>query len=223
MPLGLIGALIAIGQLVGNALGLIRDNVGAVIKFLLNSIHTLQGVLSRVVGALQRGFEATSKAVRHLLSDIVHLRLVHLFEDYERLTRKLKEWYRLHLGWLDAWKKAQERWIRETVLPVLNAIQRIRQVNNIFRIFGLDFAKDVDQALTKLEQKIIRNTLVLHKRVNELSTFLSLVMDPLQLVRRNPLFLQFRRGTDNLFKGLFGHGLVDFVGTRETGQRITKG
>ncbi len=90
-------------------------------------------------------------------------------------------------------------------------IQRIRAILKIFRIFHLKFAQKLDDWLGALEAKIIKNTLALRGKVNEIMSILELVLDPSLLIRDNVCLASAARAIRGLFNALglgFGRKLT---------------
>jgi hypothetical protein len=152
----------------------------AVLNFILAVLNAVITFLFKVFGILVRG-------IRHIISDIVHGRFLHLYEDYLRLKKRIKKWFEDHLDWLLRLRKAFDDWYRNVIIPILNLIQRIRAVLAVFRIFHLKFAEKLDALLGRLEAKIIKNTLALRSKLNEVVTIIDLVLDPGLLIRDNVL------------------------------------
>jgi hypothetical protein len=181
----------------------------------------LQEQITSLFSQLKSLAQVVFKALRHILDDIIHLRFLHLLQDYEALKEKLKAWARRHPLLL--------RFLRGILHPtqtalignVLNLIQRIRQLLVIFRVFHLRFATVLDRFLVRLEGRIIRNTTAIVRKVNEVNSLLSLILDPFRFIRDNPIFATLTRGLDAWLKLLTGHGFRDLVGhpTDRTGAR----
>ncbi len=197
--------------------GAIIDVVAEVLSFVATSIATavawivatalpaIFAALSRIGRVIGKGFKYFFKGFRHVLSDIVHGRFVKLYHDYLDQKDKLHEWVEEHLGWLLKLRKAFDDWYRNTIIPILNLIHGLRAVLAVFRIFHLKFAEKLDALLGRLESKIIRNTLVLRSKINEILTFVDLVLDPGLLIRQNVLLASAERALNGLF-ALLGLG-----------------
>ncbi len=152
------------------------------------------------LGKVWKGF---TKGLKHVLSDIIHLRFVHLWLDYLRLIARLRAWYEKHFKWLIDLRKRYDEWFRTTIVPILNLLQRIRRVLAIFRIFHLKFAEKLDALIGRLESKIIRNVLVLRQKVNEISTIINLILDPSLVIRNVPLLRSIWTALDDIVRIFF--------------------
>ncbi len=175
----------------------------AVINFILQALAVIVAVLRAVILFLGKAFSVVFKGIRHVISDIVHGRFLHLWEDYLKLKAKLKAWFEKHLGWLLRLRQAFDQWFRRTIVPILNLLQRIRRVLAIFRVFHLKFAEKLDALLGRLESKIIRNVLVLRQKVNEISTIINLILDPSLVIRNVPLLRSIWTALDDITRIFF--------------------
>ncbi len=189
---------------------------GSLINSLVNFVVQVFGFVFRVLGfqfeydlfqqdwlgKIARGFV---KGLKHVLSDIIHLRFVHLWLDFLRMLKSLHDWYEKHFKWLIDLRRRFDRWFNTTIRPILNFLQRVRGVLAIFRIFHLKFAEKLDNLIGGLEAKIIRNTLAIRGKLNEISTIINLVFDPALVIRQNVLVLSMIRALDRL-RALLGLG-----------------
>ncbi len=206
------GFFVTIFSFVGSFL--VRESVHITSQAIFNTVISgavarLQFAVSELFGGLQRVVSLLGRALRHILSDIIHLRFLHLWQDYLRLTAAVRRWYERHFGWLIDLRRRFDAWFRRTVLPILNFLQNIRRILAVFRIFHLKFAEKLDRSIARLESRIIRNTLVLRQKINEVLTWANLILDPLRLIRQNPLWPTFVHASDSLLKLLTGRGLRD--------------
>jgi hypothetical protein len=177
-------------------------------------IAALQTQVASLFSTVRKISSLLGRALKHILRDIIHLRFLHLWRDYLALKDKLKAWFNKHLKWLLEFRKRFDAWYRRTIIPILNLIHRIRAILQIFRILHLKFAEKLDGLLGRLEAKIIKNTLVLRKKINEIASIIELILDPSVLLRNNPLFRQFLRGLDTTLHAIFGVSLIDMFPTK---------
>ncbi len=186
---GFVVAIIgAIVTFIGDVFQVIGTTLKEVVLWIVNTAlpKIIASILS--LGSLVgRGFRFFVKAVTHVLSDIVHGRFVHLWEDYLRLKEKLRRFFEPVLRILRRIRQIFDQFFKQFIAPVLNLLQQIRGILVVFRIFHLKFAEALDRKIVQLEGKIIRNTLILRSRINELITLISIIADPQLLLRRNVL------------------------------------
>ncbi|SRR6266571_3679649 len=204
----------------GNAIPSIGDPqtnaILTIIVAILNAIIAVLNFIIAVIGAIVHFLVKASllfvRGVKHVISDIVHGRFLHLYQDYLRLKAAIRKWIDDHLGWLLRLRAAFDRWFKNTIVPILNLIQRLRAVLAVFRIFHLKFADKLDRLLGRLESKIIRNTLKLRAKLNEIVTIIDLVLDPGLLINNNVLLASAARSIRALMNlvGLgFARALTD--------------
>ncbi len=212
----------ALGDALFNGITAAIQLIQEVVRYLLFLVTVIYQVLVAVVQFLEKAFGILLRAIKHILSDIIHGRFLHLYEDYLRLKARLKKWFEDHLGWLLRLRKAFDDWYRHTIIPILNMIQRIRAILAIFRIFHLKFAQKLDDLLGALEAKIIKNTLALRGKVNEIVSILELVLDPSLLIRDNVFLASAARALRGLFNALglgFGRALTSEEEARQKRDR----
>lgn len=163
--------------------------------------------LSNLVTALTSIFRAVYRAIRHVLSDIIHGRFIHLWNDYLKLKHQLQDWYDKHFKWLLELRKRYQQWFKNTVEPILNAIQRFRRVLAVFRIFHVKWAQKLDDKLAGIEGKIIKNTLAIQSKLNQVISFIDLVFTADGLISRQWQVASIWQAITDL-RGIFGLPLV---------------
>jgi hypothetical protein len=201
----------SLGDALNAALLNIQFFFAAVIDFLYAVVSFLYQVIVQIILFLEKAFRVLIRAFKHVISDIVHGRFLHLYQDYLELKRKIKAWFEKHLPWLLELRKRFDLWYRRTIIPILNTIQRVRAILNVLKIFHVKFATKLDLLLGQLEAKIIRNTLALRGRLNQVISILDLVLDPGLLLRQNVLIASAARAIRGLMNtvGLgFGRALT---------------
>ncbi len=194
----------------------------AIINAIIAVLNFILALLNAVVRFLFKAFAILVRGFRHVISDIIHGRFLHLYQDYLRLKAKLREWVDKHLGWLLRLRKQFDDWFRHTIVPILNLIQRLRAILTVFRIFHLKFAERLDALLGRLEAKIIKNTLALRSKLNEVVSIIDLVLDPGLLIRQNVLLGSAVRAVRGLFNALglgWGRKLTSAEEARERADR----
>jgi hypothetical protein len=174
----------------------------AILNALIAVLNFILTLIAAVINFLVKAFGVVVRGIRHVISDIVHGRFVHLYKDYLELKAKLRKWVEDHLGWLLKLRKQFDDWYRNTIIPILNLIQRLRAILAVFRIFHLKFAEKLDELLGRLEAKIIKNTLALRGKLNEVVSIIDLVLDPGLLIRQNVLLGSATRAIRGLFNAL---------------------
>ncbi len=177
--------------------------------------QNLNNIVGVAVKHLGEGFKVFGKGFKHVLSDIIHGRFVHLVEDYQKLRDRIAKFLDPVLKVIRRIRQVYDEWWKRTVEPVLNLIQRLRMIANGLRLLGIKFGENLDRALSSIEAKIIRNSLVFRAKLNEISNIINLVLDPAMVIREQVMVGSIIRGLDGILKGVLGHG-VDFFTTPGT-------
>ncbi len=197
----------SLGDLLNSAIAAVQAAIIAVLNFILAVLSFLYQVIVAILQFLEKAFRILIRGFKHVISDIVHGRFLHLYQDYLRLKAKIKAWFEKHLPWLLELRRRFDLWYRTTIIPILNTIQRIRAVLNVLKIFHIKFAAKLDALLGQLEAKIIRNTLALRGKLNQVVSILDLILDPGLLFRQNVLLASVQRAIRGLFNSLgLGYG-----------------
>jgi len=86
-----------------------------------------------------------------------------------------------------------DRWFRLYIRPLLNTIQRIRRVLAILRLLHIHFADKLDAQLAKIEGKISQAVLTIRGILNNVIDVVTILSDPLLIIRRPTLVYSIRR------------------------------
>lgn len=175
---GAIASIEAAISAIVAALNFIWATLVAVANFIWNALLVVARVLVSAVKVIARGFV-------HVLSDIVHGRFLHLFQDYLDLKAKITAWLTPVLRILARIRALFNQFVLAPLLRFINLIQHIRQFLTVFRLLGFKWAKRLDNSLLKLEQKVVTNTLVLQAWINLAISVLDLIVDPSLILRKN--------------------------------------
>lgn len=175
---GILATLEAVISAIISALIFLYHLLVAVLVFLYNIVVAIAKVLVGAVKLLVRG-------VQHIISDIIHGRFAHLFQDYLDLKKKLQPYLDKVLHWLRVIKKYFDLYVLQPLLRTIQLIQRLRQFLVVFRLLGFKWAKRLDDLLLKQEQRLVRNTLVLQSYINFAIDIISLIADPSLIMRKN--------------------------------------
>lgn len=174
---GAVGALIS---LLRNIFVFLFNLLVAITHFIWSAlVFTVQFIL-RMLGHVGRFF-------RNLWEGVIKKGLLKLLQAYTRLVEKLNRFLAPVMKWIEKIRALIDKWYFKLFGPILNMIQTLRKILTIFRIFGLKFARKLDERLFRLERKILEPYLQLRKAINEVITFLALSFDPNGLFSRVPL------------------------------------
>lgn len=175
---GILASIVSVVNAIVAALNYMWKVLVEAINFAWNALLAVAKVLVNAVKLIARGFV-------HVLSDIVHGRFLHLFQDYLDLKAKLTQWLAPVLRILMRIRQLFNQFVLAPLLRFINMIQHLRQFLVVFRLLGFKWAKRLDDSLVKLEQKVVTNTLVLQAWVNLAITAIDLMIDPSLIFRRN--------------------------------------
>lgn len=177
---GVISSIVAVINAIIAALVFLFNLLVAVLNFLWGALVAIANFLVSAVKLLVRGFI-------HVISDIVHGRFLHLFQDYLDLKAKIKAWLDPVLKILQRVRALFRQYVLAPLLRTINMIQKLRQFLAVFRLLGFKWATRLDNYLVKIEQKFIRNTLTIQGWINFAISILNLVIDPTLIFRKNVL------------------------------------
>ncbi len=197
---------------IGQLLGFIEQSFNYLLKLILNIANFLFLLLVRVANFLLATVRVLAHGLRHVISDIVHGRFRHLFEDYLRLKAKLRAFFEPVLRVLRRIRQIFDQFFKQFIAPVLNLLQTFRKILVIFRIFHLKFAEALDRKIRRIEARIITNTLVLRQRINQISTILTLILNPELLIRGRTLIGSLISAIDDVLRSIFGTTLRAIIG-----------
>lgn len=175
---GILASIVSVVNAIVAALNYMWKVLVEAINYAWNALLAVARVLVNAVKLVARGFV-------HVLSDIVHGRFLHLFQDYLDLKAKLTAWLGPVLRILMRIRQLFNQFVLAPLLRFINLIQHLRQFLTVFRLLGFKWAKRLDNSLVRIEQKVVTNTLVLQAWVNLAISILDLVIDPSLIFRKN--------------------------------------
>lgn len=175
---GVIASIVAAIDAIVAALNYMWKILVAAINYAWNALLAVAKVVAAGVKLIARGFI-------HVLNDIVHGRFLHLFKDYLDLKAKITAWLAPVLRVLQRIRQIYQQLVLAPLLRFINLIQHIRQFLVVFRLLGFKWAKRLDNSLTNIEQKVVKNTLVLQAWINLAISVLDLAIDPSLILRKN--------------------------------------
>jgi hypothetical protein len=175
---GIIDTLVAVINAIIAALVYLFNLLVVVFQFLYAAVVAIANALVSAIKIIAKGFI-------HVISDIVHGRFLHLFQDYLDLKAKITAWLAPVLRILRRVKAIFDEFVTKPLLRFINMIQKIRQFLTIFRILGFKWAKKLDTALANWERRVVQNVLVLQSWINFAISAVSLIMDPSLIMRKN--------------------------------------
>jgi len=176
------------GGIIDSLVGIINAIIAALV-FLFNLLvavfQFLYAALVAIAQALVTGIKLIARGFAHVISDIVHGRFLHLFQDYLDLKAKLTAWLAPVLRILHRIKAIFDKFVLAPLMRYINLIQQMRKFLVVFRILGFKWAKKLDAQLADMERRVVQNVLVLESWINFAISAVSLIVDQSLIMRKN--------------------------------------
>ncbi len=208
-PFGFFGALVgafqALLSFLVSVIVFIWNTLVTIAIFLWNAIVLIAQFLGRTIKVLFRG-------LKHVISDIIHLRFAHLLQDYFSLLKRLGPWFDKLRKIIHTLHRLQQQYVIGALRRIINLIQRVRRILAIFRIFHLKFADRLDRKLVGIEQRVVSKFLLVISFQNRILNILELIIDPTGIIRRNVTVRSVLGALNDLLLAITGHDLNHFFG-----------
>lgn len=205
---GFSSLISAIARAIQAALAFLFQLLVAVYQFLLATVVVVAQFLLRMFGIVRRFFT-------HLWAGIIKRGLLGLLSLAQRFTRWLEGVLEPLANFLDKVLDWFDRIYTRIFGPILQAIQRVRRVLRIFKLFGFKWAQKLDARLLRLEAKIIAPYLKLRAAVVGIINVLDSVIDLGALIRRPILLGSVARVADAIL-AIFGVSLGTQLSAADT-------
>ena len=161
------------------------DFLFQVADFLVKAVFILADALVQVWKILGRALRDTAGFFKRFWTNYVHGFFSKLLHRIRRLKETLDAWTRPVRDYLRRVRNFWDHLFTRTLRPWLDAMQRLRRVLLVGRLFGIKAATRLDNRLFRLETRIAGIFLDIRRKMNEVSNFLNLVLDPLGLLHIN--------------------------------------
>lgn len=189
--------------------GIISGFFASIVTFLLEAVTFLWNVLVYVAqyvwGALNflanffyGLFQDVRKAFDWLWKGGIRSLLVKAFNWYLKARAWLEKTLKPITDFIKRIRKLYDDYFNRYVKPVLNLIRHIRQVLAVLTALHVKWAKRLDDNLALVEKKIADSYTLLRKYINLAITWIDIVVDPLGILRRNPLFAAILRSAGEM-------------------------
>jgi hypothetical protein len=175
---GVIATLVQAINAIIAALQFLWQLLVLVFQFLYNALVAIVNALIKVVQIVVRGFI-------HFFTTILPNFLKRLYQDYIDLKAKITAWLQPVLRILLRIRQLFQQYVLAPLLRTINLIQHLRQFLVIFRLLGFKWAARLDNYLSKLEQQLVQNVLVIQAWINLAISVLDLIIDPSMILRKN--------------------------------------
>jgi hypothetical protein len=165
----------------------------------------MSGVADQSFSSLNNSFLALGDAVAKIKSvfesvwnQVILAMLKKLLDAYTKLRNLLQRIFGPVVNFLHQLRRLYDQYFNQFVKPVLNIIRNIRKFLQIFKLLGFKWAARLDARLADIENKIIKAYETLRQNLNQVTSWLQLVIDPTFILRRNPLFAAIIRSAPEL-------------------------
>jgi hypothetical protein len=146
--------------------------------FLYNAVGAITNFLRKLLGIIVGG-------IAHIIQDILHGHLLTALHDIQKLFHDLHALFKPILDLIDRIMK----WYTKHILPIQKAIieviQRMRVILELFRLLGAKWAAKLDADLQKIQSIVTTSIVDVVKTLNTLSTIIGLAVDPGMIFRRD--------------------------------------
>jgi len=198
----LIGGGAAGGGPIGAVVGAIATFLGLLFRGSGSAVDGLKHAVAEVSGAAYDGLRRVIHAVKWLARGGLAGLVRRLWELYKSLRERIARFLDPVLRALKAYRDYFDAVFTKYVLPIINLIQRVRQVLAVFRLFGLKFAERLDAQLRQLQARIAEPFEAIRRKINEIINTIYLVLDPLGLIQPGTLILSAIRSLGELLAAM---------------------
>lgn len=168
-----IGA--AAGGVFGTIVGAIGTILGGILGGGSGSLSSLQNALSGIGEQVNAGFQALGDLIGWLAGGGLLGWLAKLWDFLKGILSKLKDWLGKLAKVIQKIRDLHDALYRRFIGPILNAIQHVRQLLVIFRLFHLKFAQKLDATLADVEGKIAANFELVWRSINQLISWAQII------------------------------------------------
>lgn len=190
------------GGLLGGLLQGILDLIVTVLSFIWNVLVAVANYLLTVAQFIfkffQTLFDDVKKAFGWIWDKVIKGGLTKLVGTFLKVRAWLSKLVAPLLKWIKILRAWYDTYFNKFVKPVLNIIRHIRQVLQIFKLLGFKWAARLDADLARIENKIVALYTTLRGYLNIATSWIQLIVDPLGILRRNPLFAAIIRSAPEL-------------------------
>lgn len=190
-----IGLIISVASFLWNALVTVANYLFAVLQFIWNFLLTLM--------------QDIKNAFKWLWDNVVKAGLTKAVSTFLKVRQWLSNLFAPILRWIRILRAWYDQYFNQFVKPMLKIIRQMRQVLQVFKLLGFKWAARLDADLARIENKIVSAYITLRQYLNIATSWIQLIVDPLGILRRNPLFAAIIRSAPEL------RNLMDRATTRQ--------
>ncbi len=191
-----------------SSLANIAAEVAQIFAYLINLIvqvfQFVWGTLVNVFNFLYKIATSVVKFFQHIWSSFFKT----IWPNVLKVLRKVHDFLEAKLGpiirFLKKYRDLIDRNYRLYIKPILNFLQRVRQVLEVMRLMHIGFAKILDQKIAQLETTLTRNFLQLRGLLTSMINAINGIVDLPLLFRKPVLVLSVRRVFLSLIRVITG-------------------
>jgi len=213
----------------GDITSVLLSYLSDLVSFLLAAVSYIWSVLVYVAnyiwGALNwvwnfvyNLFKNIAAAFKWIWDNIIKGALTKLVKLFLRVRTWLKQTFGPVISFLKKLRAYYQWYFNHYVKPLLQLLGIVRKVLGIFRLLGFKWAARLDADIAGIEQKIVQVYSKLIGYINLAITWLDLIVDPLGILRRNPLFAALINDAPALRNLVLGAGIRPLTGAESSGQ-----
>ncbi len=176
--------LLQILVFIWNVLVYVANYIWAALNFVANFFYTL--------------FQDVKKAFGWLWDNVVKAGLTKVVGTFLKVRAWLTNLFAPLLKWIKILRAWYDQYFNQFVKPLLKILRQIRQVLQIFKLLGFKWAARLDADIARIENKIVALYVTLRQYLNIATSWIQLIVDPLGILRRNPLFAAIIRSAPEL-------------------------
>lgn len=186
------------------------------IQAILDALNFLWNALLAVIVWVWNILVALAQTLLTIFKSIAKF-LVTVWNDYIKKgilwladhIQKLRDWLKRVLSPVVKFFQKLKAWYDEHILKqqlrMIQIIQRIRRILGILRLFHIDWAAKLDNALADIQQRIQQSISIVRGFLNQIINTLSLVLDPTLFITRGVMGGTLL-GNLGAVKRIFGYG-----------------
>lgn len=165
--------------------------IEAQIVFLAQLIYAVFVYLFNLLLAIAKFLLKELTTVYHFFLKIKDLLLDKVIRPIIKAFTDLQQWLRDTLGpvlkYLNKMRAWYDQYFNKYVKPFLNVISHIRQVLTLLKLLHVKWAGKLDGLLGKVQSRVFGNFEKLRQRLNQVISWLDLIIDPRGIIRAGPL------------------------------------
>jgi len=197
-----VSAIPIIGPLLSGLIGLFKSSDTATWESIAGTNDLSFSILNNAFLGLGDAVVKIKGIFKSIWNDVILAVLSKLLAAYKKLRDLLVKIFAPVLKYLHLLRKLYDQYFNQFVKPVLNVLHKVRQFLQIFRLLGFKWAARLDSDIARIENKIVTAYTTLRQYLNIATSWIQLIVDPLGILRRNPLFASVIRSAPELRNAL---------------------